>query len=63
MPTFYGQDRWKTFVYEQKGIEIVKKRDLGVGNLVFVKIIICFYFFHKIWPERVGIWVSGDDVE
>ena len=32
IPTFYGQDRWKTFVYEQKGLEIVKKRDFGVKN-------------------------------
>ena len=32
IPTFYGQDRWKTFVYEQKGLEIVKKRDFGVEN-------------------------------
>ena len=30
--TFYGQDRWKTFVYEQKGLEIVKKRDFGVEH-------------------------------
>ena len=30
IPTFYGQDLWKTIVYEQKGLEIVKKRDLGV---------------------------------
>ena len=32
IPTFYGQDRWKTFVYEQKGLEIVKKPDFGVKN-------------------------------
>ena len=39
IPTFYGQDRWKTFVYEQKGLEIVKKRDFGVKKIDFVKII------------------------
>ena len=32
IPTFYGQDRWKTFVYEQIGLEIVKKLDFGVEN-------------------------------
>ena len=39
IPTFYGQDRWKTFVYEQKGFEVVQKRDFGVKNWDFVKII------------------------
>ena len=32
IPTFYGQDRWKTFVYEQKGLEIFKKLDFGFKN-------------------------------
>ena len=45
IPTFYGQDRWKTFVYEQKGLEIVKKRDFGVEHL-FCEFF--FYNFHKI---------------
>ena len=28
IPTFYGQDRWKTFLYEQIGLEISKSLDL-----------------------------------
>ena len=32
IPTFCGQDRWKMFVYEQKGLELVKKRDFRVKN-------------------------------
>ena len=38
IPTFYGQDRWKTFVYEQKGLEIVKKRDFVSKNAIFLNL-------------------------
>ena len=36
IPSFSGPDRWKTFLYEQIGLEIVKKLDFDCQNDVFL---------------------------
>ena len=66
IPTFYDQDRWKTFVYEQEGLEIDKKRDFHVKNWDFVKIILKNHFFSqdlawegRNWGLRGWYWVES----